>query len=67
MMSLFPIPSGVIKRLDSVRGIFLWQGNKEKQSFHLVKWEEVMTSKKNGGLAIKNLKLQSKALNMKWL
>ncbi|WMV38389.1 hypothetical protein MTR67_031774 [Solanum verrucosum] len=26
-----------------------------------------MTSKENGGLGIKNLKLQSKALSMKWL
>ncbi|WMV60154.1 hypothetical protein MTR67_053539 [Solanum verrucosum] len=58
MMSLFPIPPG---------RNFLWQGNKEKKSFHLVKWEEVMTSKENGGLGIKNLKLQSKALSMKWL
>ncbi|WMV39938.1 hypothetical protein MTR67_033323 [Solanum verrucosum] len=67
MMSLFPIPPGVIKRLDRIRRNFLWQGNKEKKSFHLVKWEEVMTSKENGGLGIKNLKLQSKALSMKWL
>ncbi|WMV13963.1 hypothetical protein MTR67_007348 [Solanum verrucosum] len=58
---------GVIKRLDRIRRNFLWQGNKEKKSFHLVKWEEVMTSKENGGLGIKNLKLQSKALSMKWL
>ncbi|WMV36605.1 hypothetical protein MTR67_029990 [Solanum verrucosum] len=39
---------GVIKRLDRIRRNFLWQGNKEKKSFHLVKWEEVMTSKENG-------------------
>ncbi|KAG5621167.1 hypothetical protein H5410_006385 [Solanum commersonii] len=55
------------KRLDRIRRNFLWQGNKQKRSFHLVKWEEVMTSKENGGLGIKNLKLQSKALSMKWL
>lgn len=45
----------------------MWQGNKDKKNFHLVKWKKVMTSKKNGGLGIKNLKLQSKALCMKWL
>ncbi|WMV28367.1 hypothetical protein MTR67_021752 [Solanum verrucosum] len=67
MLSLFPIPPGVIKRLDRIRRNFLWQDNKEKKSFHLVKWEEVMTSKENGGLEINNLKLQSKALSMKWL
>lgn len=52
MMSLFPIPAGIIKRLDSIRRNFLWQGNKDKKNFHLVKWKEVMTSQKNGGLGI---------------
>ncbi|WMV48519.1 hypothetical protein MTR67_041904, partial [Solanum verrucosum] len=42
-------------------------GNKEKKGFHLVKWKSVITGKKNGGLGIKNLNLQSKALQMKWL
>jgi len=50
MISLFPIPRGVIKRLDNIGRKFLWQGNKEKKSFHLVKWKAVMTSKKNGGM-----------------
>ncbi|WMV34938.1 hypothetical protein MTR67_028323 [Solanum verrucosum] len=67
MMTLFPIPLGVTKRLDSIRRKFLWQGNKEKKGFHLVKWKSVITGKKNGGLGIKNLNLQSKALQMKWL
>ncbi|KAG5575905.1 hypothetical protein H5410_056039 [Solanum commersonii] len=49
------------------KGGNLWQENKEKKSFHLVKWEEIMTSKKNGGLGIKNLKFQSKTLRMEWL
>lgn len=31
MMSLFPITVRVIKRLDSIRREFLWQGNKEKK------------------------------------
>ncbi|XP_055815772.1 uncharacterized protein LOC129885498 [Solanum dulcamara] len=33
MMSLFPIPTSVIKRLDNIRSSFLWQGNKEKKGF----------------------------------
>ncbi|KAG5608887.1 hypothetical protein H5410_020168 [Solanum commersonii] len=40
-------------------GIFVAR-QQRKKSFHLVKWEAVMTSKENGGLGIKNLKLQSK-------
>lgn len=54
------IPKGVIKRLDSIRRNILWQGNKERNGFHLVKWEEVIVDKKNGGLGIKNLNNHSK-------
>ncbi|WMV54990.1 hypothetical protein MTR67_048375 [Solanum verrucosum] len=67
MMSLFPIPPGVINRLDSIRRKFLWQGNKERKGYHLVKWKKVINDKRVGGLGIKNLKNQSNALRMKWL
>ncbi|WMV26358.1 hypothetical protein MTR67_019743 [Solanum verrucosum] len=67
MMTLFPIPAGVIRRLDSIRRKFLWHGNKERKGFHLVKWKVVIAGKKVGGMGIKNLKVQSKALRMKWL
>jgi len=67
MMSLFPIPPGIINRLDSIRRKFLWQGNKERRGYHLVKWKTVITEKRVGGLGIKNMKNQSKALRMKWL
>ena len=32
-----------------------------------MKWKVVITDKKVGGMGIKNLKVQSKALRMKWL
>ncbi|CAN4110034.1 unnamed protein product [Withania somnifera] len=48
MMTLFPVPARVVSRLDSIRRIFLWHGNKEKKGFHLVKWKAVITSKKMG-------------------
>ncbi|WMV41831.1 hypothetical protein MTR67_035216 [Solanum verrucosum] len=67
MMSLFPIPAGVIKRLDRIKRNFLWHGDKEKKGYHLLKWNSVICAKKWGGLGIKNLKIQSKALMMKWL
>ena len=42
-------------------------GNNEKKSYSLVKWDVVTVGKRQGGLGIKNLKNQSKALRMKWL
>ncbi|KAF3652347.1 hypothetical protein FXO37_17559 [Capsicum annuum] len=61
------IRQGVIQRLDNTRRSFLWLGNKEKRAFHLVKWKDIIRSKKQGGLDIRNLKHQCKALKIKWL
>ncbi|WMV25460.1 hypothetical protein MTR67_018845 [Solanum verrucosum] len=38
-----------------------------KERYQLVKWKTVITEKRVGGLGIKNMKNQSKALRMKWL
>ncbi|WMV47891.1 hypothetical protein MTR67_041276 [Solanum verrucosum] len=68
MMSLYPIHGKIIKKLDAIGRNFLWQGNGEgEKKHHLVKWESVITSKKDGGLGIKNLKAQNKSLMLKWL
>uniref|UniRef100_A0A0V0HJL6 Putative ovule protein n=1 Tax=Solanum chacoense TaxID=4108 RepID=A0A0V0HJL6_SOLCH len=44
MMSIFPIPDGVIESLDKIRRDFLWKGSEENVSTvrHLVKWNEVL-------------------------
>lgn len=67
MLSLFPLPKSIGKKLKKLRRIFLWQGNKEKQGYNLVKWEEVTMSKAQGGLGIKNLSTQNTSLLQKWL
>lgn len=61
MMSLFPDPANVLERLDAMRRSLLWQGNSEKKKVHLVKWKNI-TINKEGGLGIRNLKFQIKAL-----
>ncbi|WMV18045.1 hypothetical protein MTR67_011430 [Solanum verrucosum] len=54
---------------DAIRRNFLWQGNCDPNNhkFHLVKWDQVILSKKEGGLGIRNLKIQNQSLLMKWL
>ncbi|XP_055814707.1 uncharacterized protein LOC129884435 [Solanum dulcamara] len=42
MMSLFPIPPGIINRLDSITRKFLWQGNKDRKGYNLIKWKAVI-------------------------
>ncbi|KAG5577621.1 hypothetical protein H5410_057755 [Solanum commersonii] len=67
MLTLFPIPAGVVQRLDKLRRDFFWLGNKKRKVYHLVKWKVMITGKKQGGLGIKNLKNQSKDLKLIWL
>ena len=49
-----------------MRRNFFWQGNEDKKKFHLVKWEEVIKNKKEGGLGIRNMKKKT-SLMLKWL
>lgn len=58
MMSIFPIPNGVIQRLDKISRDFLWKGTEENDSTvkHLVKWNKVLWGKIHGGLGVRNLK-----------
>lgn len=67
MVSIFPAPAWVIQRLDTISRTFFWQGNEDKRKYHLVKWEELITSKKTGGGGIRNLRCHNQSLMMKWL
>ncbi|WMV38316.1 hypothetical protein MTR67_031701 [Solanum verrucosum] len=67
MMSVFPAPASVTERLDAIRRNFLWKGSEDKKKYHLVKWEELIQSKRGGGLSIRELNTHNKSLMMKWL
>ncbi|WMV25045.1 hypothetical protein MTR67_018430 [Solanum verrucosum] len=56
MMSIFPIPTKVTKRLDAIRMNFLWKDSEDKKKYHLVKWEELLVSNRGGGLNIRDLR-----------
>ena len=43
------------------------EGSEDKKKYHLVKWEELLVSKRGGGLNIIDLSVQNKSLMMKWL
>jgi len=62
MMSLFPIPDGVIDRLDALRRNHLWEGNSKTKKFHLVRWDTLIESKQAGEMGIRNLKSKTSAL-----
>ncbi|WMV40276.1 hypothetical protein MTR67_033661 [Solanum verrucosum] len=66
-MSLFPMPSSVLKQIDRLRRRFLWEGNIQTYKFPLEKWQKVTQPKAQGGLRIRNLQLHNKGLLLKWL
>ncbi|WMV07424.1 hypothetical protein MTR67_000809 [Solanum verrucosum] len=67
VMSLFPIPPKVMKKLDRLRRDFLWRGCKEGKGYKLVNWQTTMHSREQGGLGIRNPRAQNNSLLMKWL
>ncbi|WMV37869.1 hypothetical protein MTR67_031254 [Solanum verrucosum] len=70
VMSIFPLPSKVRKRIDKIRRNFIWQGHKKKRAFHLVNWDVLIKSRKDGGLGIRNLNAHNqrvwKAIRSLW-
>jgi hypothetical protein len=68
MLSLFPIPAYVAKRLEKIQRDFLCGGmNVDEFKFHLVEWDKVCSPIKEGGLGIWNLRRFNQALLGKWL
>ena len=66
LMSLLYLPSSVRRRLEKIQRDFLWGGGNSERKPHLVRWELVCLSKKNGGLGVKCLSILNKALLAKW-
>ena len=61
LMSVFPLPPKAEERIDALRRNFLWNGERI-QRISFGQWKTVILSKKQGGLGIRNLKKQNKAL-----
>lgn len=58
-----------MKRINSLCGVFLWQGDIEKHHTARVSWDVVTKPTREGGLGIKNLTIWNKACCLKliWL
>lgn len=58
-----------MKRINSLCGVFLWQGDIKKHHTARVSWEVVIKPKREGGLGLKNLAIWNKACCLKliWL
>jgi hypothetical protein len=67
MLSLFPIPAHVAKRIEKIQQNFLWRGMNDEVKFHLIEWANVWSPINEGGLGLRNMMRFNQALLGKWL
>lgn len=66
-MSIFPMPKGVIEKINKIIRAFLWHGEAEKKGIPMVSWDVVQLPKSMGGLSIGNILHKNLALLFKWI
>ncbi|GKV49208.1 hypothetical protein SLEP1_g55970 [Rubroshorea leprosula] len=66
LMSIYKIPTGILKSIDKIRRNFLWGGEGEGRKINWVSWERVCKKKEWGGLGVKDMRRFNLALMGKW-
>lgn len=56
-----------LDKVGKIQRDFLWDGCSLERKCHLVKWNQVCSSKDKGGLGIRKLDLHNRALLGKWV
>ncbi|GJS80706.1 RNA-directed DNA polymerase, eukaryota, reverse transcriptase zinc-binding domain protein [Tanacetum coccineum] len=64
--SLFPMPSSVNKKLESLRSNFFWGSDEKSKKISWISWNLALASKDKGGLGIGSLFSLNHALIQKW-
>jgi hypothetical protein len=62
LLSLFPIPTDVAKRIEKIQRDFLLGGLNDEVKLHLVDWDIVCSPISEGGLGIRNVRKFNQAL-----
>jgi len=66
-LSLFKIPSNVLKKIVSLQRNFLWGWGSEGRKIAWLAWDKICNSKDGGGLGIINIRSFNIALLGKWI
>ncbi|GKE78397.1 RNA-directed DNA polymerase, eukaryota, partial [Tanacetum coccineum] len=66
-MSLFKVPAGILKELESIRMNFFNGTDKSERKMVWIGWDKILASKKNGGLGISSLYATNRSLLFKWV
>nr|KYP51173.1 Putative ribonuclease H protein At1g65750 family [Cajanus cajan] len=65
-LSFFKMPSGVVKKVETLQRNFLWGVKEGSKKVAWVRWKKICDEKKNGGLGIKSITMFNDALLAKW-
>lgn len=66
-LSLYRIPKSVVRKLDTIRCRFIWQGtDRSRKIFALIKWSVACIAKTYGGLGILDFRDMNIALLVQW-
>uniref|UniRef100_A0A452XT81 Reverse transcriptase zinc-binding domain-containing protein n=1 Tax=Aegilops tauschii subsp. strangulata TaxID=200361 RepID=A0A452XT81_AEGTS len=66
-MSFYNLPETLHHEIATVQGRFFWDGEGDKQKYHMVRWSEICKPRDQGGLGIMSSKRMNIALPTKWL
>nr|GEX70656.1 RNA-directed DNA polymerase, eukaryota, reverse transcriptase zinc-binding domain protein [Tanacetum cinerariifolium] len=66
-MSMFKVPSGVLRSLESLRSHFFNGHDTNSRKASYVKWKTVLASKERGGLDVSSLYALNRGLLFKWI
>ncbi|GJX45177.1 RNA-directed DNA polymerase, eukaryota, reverse transcriptase zinc-binding domain protein [Tanacetum coccineum] len=66
-MSLFKVPSQVLKRMESIRSRFFNGVDIMEKKLSFVSWNKVLASKNKGGLGVSSFFAMNRALMFKWV
>lgn len=66
-MSIFKVPMGVLKNMESIRIIFFNGDGSSNRKMAWVCWDKVLASKKKGGLGVSSFFALNRALLFKWV
>ncbi|GKE29957.1 RNA-directed DNA polymerase, eukaryota, reverse transcriptase zinc-binding domain protein [Tanacetum coccineum] len=66
-MSIFKVPSSILKSLESIRSRFFNGQEQKSNKASWVKWNKVLTPKDKGGLGVSSLYALNRGLMLKWV
>ncbi|GJU58649.1 RNA-directed DNA polymerase, eukaryota [Tanacetum coccineum] len=66
-MSIFKVPSSILKSLESIRSRFFNGQDPKSNKASWVKWNKVLTPKDKGGLGVSSLFALNRGLMLKWV